>query len=1227
MNRLFRHLALVPLLAAAVGLHAAGTPAKGLAVLSDRAPVLNGGIVGDLQVNEGRAMAFNRGASVEGSLRLPGSPRLRFNGGVEEPAVVEGTGAEEPEGYPVVFNRGASIDRIVTRSDPRELPAVPAPAPPAGYRWAAFFWPGAGAGDFATVRHIAVGGWADPVSVPPGSYATLFAGRGATVILGSPGAGTPEVYEFDRIFLNGARLEIAGPVLLRLHRGLVSSGGRVGEEGESGRLTVEVHRGGLILNRHSSLHGAVAAPSGGVAVNAASEIAGTVRARRIVVNRGGLVRHAPTRLDAGAPPGEARPPEVSFESPPAGYLADREPEVVALVEAGDLPVDPASVSFLLDGTPVPAGSVGPGRYRPLWSAPLADGTYALGFEAADTGGNLAAAEIGLRIDATAPELSVLSPAPLEITEETRPEARFSVVDAASGIDPASLAVRWEHETTATVSGDGAWVEFAVTHFSSYDINVGPSQPAEPPSTGEVQPPEQEPEEEEKDPYVSVSKGTGHYNFALPAHRSLGRSRALAFAYDSGHATATELFSFPTESRLSRNMVRRLRLDFGGRSDEVLTAGEGAAGQATHNALRFTREDLPSGIYPYRAVATNEYFGTYGQTVRFGGRSVAFTDVPTRERISRPAVSEGWLPFRNESDSPFGAGWTLQPLASLAVAPDRSQAAIFEGDGGHTRFGPASDPRSFDPWNRELDGFDDDVTAFIPAADGGWYFASGGSLYRGGPGEAAERLTEPFTFLNDLGYFVQETELAIDAIAEAPTGEVYFSVSPPYEGVEDDSQILHAIYRLGPGDEAPVLLLETASPVTSLAYNPIVGEILYVEDGRLAAVAEAGSPRPGATAPADLRALAFDAGRGRAYAATSGAVLFADSADPAAADYEPFFDAAAEGFELLPGGLAILPDGRVAVLAEHPDAGVNLLLLGRSGQLLLEQPLSGAAWRFDYLAGGPRGDLYLNDPVDDSRLRRVTGTAADAFVSPTAKPQFLAQDGDDWIWSDTHGNRRRFDADGRLLSETDRNGNATAYAYDAEGRLVSLTDPAGLVTELAYEGGRLASVTDPAGRVTAFTHNAAGQLTRVDYPDGSAQTFEYDAANRLLAFTDRAGARTAFEVAPDGAYREIRFPDEGVIRLEAARDRAVGDTPVAPGLPVLDITPGELAPSIPTASPDTIVDQKGADYAYLGDGRGQFLKVLDAEGHETDFRRDAFGRATGITDPVDAVHRLSCYRSN
>ncbi|NDY43740.1 hypothetical protein G3N55_12955, partial [Dissulfurirhabdus thermomarina] len=88
--------------------------------------------------------------------------------------------------------------------------------------------------------------------------------------------------------------------------------------------------------------------------------------------------------------------------------------------------------------------------------------------------------------------------------------------------------------------------------------------------------------------------------------------------------------------------------------------------------------------------------------------------------------------------------------------------------------------------------------------------------------------------------------------------------------------------------------------------------------------------------------------------------------------------------------------------------------------------------------------------------------------------------------------RVFDAGGRPLSVSDRNGNTLAYTYDAEGRLAAVADPQGRRLAFAYgASGRLSAVTDPSGTTHAFSYEE-GRLVRVasTAPDGTVSAWTY-----------------------------------------------------------------------------------------------------------------------------------------
>jgi RHS repeat-associated protein len=107
--------------------------------------------------------------------------------------------------------------------------------------------------------------------------------------------------------------------------------------------------------------------------------------------------------------------------------------------------------------------------------------------------------------------------------------------------------------------------------------------------------------------------------------------------------------------------------------------------------------------------------------------------------------------------------------------------------------------------------------------------------------------------------------------------------------------------------------------------------------------------------------------------------------------------------------------------------------------------------------------------------------------------------------DNTGAMRRFNADGKLISIIDRNGNALTLAYDPTGFPTSITDASGRTVRLTKGAdGRLESVTDPANRTFRYTYDTAGNLTRFTDPLGNATLYQYDSKSNLTAILDPRG---------------------------------------------------------------------------------------------------------------------------
>ncbi len=111
-----------------------------------------------------------------------------------------------------------------------------------------------------------------------------------------------------------------------------------------------------------------------------------------------------------------------------------------------------------------------------------------------------------------------------------------------------------------------------------------------------------------------------------------------------------------------------------------------------------------------------------------------------------------------------------------------------------------------------------------------------------------------------------------------------------------------------------------------------------------------------------------------------------------------------------------------------------------------------------------------------------------------------------------GSVEHYDANGRLVSETDRNNRITSYGYNGAGQLTSVTGPFGHTLAVGYDGnGRISSITDPAGGVYSYSYDVSGNLSRVTYPDGTFRVYHYENASfphHLTGITDERGVRFA-----------------------------------------------------------------------------------------------------------------------
>jgi len=253
---------------------------------------------------------------------------------------------------------------------------------------------------------------------------------------------------------------------------------------------------------------------------------------------------------------------------------------------------------------------------------------------------------------------------------------------------------------------------------------------------------------------------------------------------------------------------------------------------------------------------------------------------------------------------------------------------------------------------------------------------------------------------------------------------------------------------------------------------------------------------------------------------------------------------------------------------------------------------------------------------------VAALAVAPFAHHASVPEYKDTMGDDpstlihnpggtWSRSYPDGTVVQFNAAGRETSETDRNGNATTYAYvpagqPGAGALQSMIDPVGLATTLAYNAaGHLSTVTDPAGRVTTFTVDSNGNLTKVVDPDGAVTQYGY---------ATPANHEITTEVNPDNKTATAHYDSFGQLHSETLFDGAT-TIPIGPADEQGLLAPGGSSSTLPSPAgyAGTLTDADGRTTTMALDMMSNPTAIQDPTGARTTTAYDMMGRPATVTD--------------
>lgn len=223
-------------------------------------------------------------------------------------------------------------------------------------------------------------------------------------------------------------------------------------------------------------------------------------------------------------------------------------------------------------------------------------------------------------------------------------------------------------------------------------------------------------------------------------------------------------------------------------------------------------------------------------------------------------------------------------------------------------------------------------------------------------------------------------------------------------------------------------------------------------------------------------------------------------------------------------------------------------------------------------------------------------------------------------------RNTYDADGRVLTQTDGEGALTTFAYSStpdnlgfdlttvtvpdRGSTVyrysalilhDVTDPLGNRTRYAYDRNfRPTSVVDARGKTQSFEYDANGNMTSEADADEKAIVRTFNASNQLLTEEDRREHTTTYAYcntstcsAHGNSYLEGQ--------LQSITNRESGQRIfeyIQAGIGVAAPTVGQVA---------SLTDERGKVTSYEYDSAGNLAMITSPRGFETTMTYDASGR--------------------
>jgi RHS repeat-associated protein len=132
---------------------------------------------------------------------------------------------------------------------------------------------------------------------------------------------------------------------------------------------------------------------------------------------------------------------------------------------------------------------------------------------------------------------------------------------------------------------------------------------------------------------------------------------------------------------------------------------------------------------------------------------------------------------------------------------------------------------------------------------------------------------------------------------------------------------------------------------------------------------------------------------------------------------------------------------------------------------------------------------------------------------------LVKEGSKYVYTLPTQTTLDFDSEGKLVKETDREGNATTLTYNGSKLLETVTDSTKRTLTFEYNGeGLVKSIKDPMGHVVSYTYTAKGGLASVSIEGKVRWEYGYTATAPYLLSSETDGRKHTITREYDASHR-------------------------------------------------------------------------------------------------------------